>query len=81
MPDLPDAAVTAPTQPLRVCLALLAVNRRLRELEDQVRGQVLGALPQRLLDGPHGPRVGDHTDGYARARAQLDWLVEEGWPW
>jgi hypothetical protein len=81
MPDLAHAPASTPTQPLRVCLVLLTVNRRLSEIEDSIQGQVLRSLPLRLLDGAHGPRLGDRIDGYVRARALVDWLVEEGWPW
>ena len=80
MSSLRYARNHAPTHPLRVCLALLAVNRRLSEIEDSIRGSILDTLPERLLTGPHGPRLVERIDGYARARAQFDWMVEEGWP-
>jgi hypothetical protein len=73
--------VGAPTQPLRVALALLAVDRRVTAIEIEITTTLLRGLPAPLLAGPHGATLQRHLRAYAAAQSVATWLAEEGWPW
>ncbi len=74
------APIAAPTQPLRVALALLAVDRRVADIEHRVTSAVLSMLPAPLLAGPRGAKVLERLQAYAAAQGVAAWLAEEGWP-